>query len=312
MLKQSALRRIMVSSIALIIVTILYFFPDTSLNSIKKTTTYIDLNKTPIFLLNKDDYVIRTTLATKNTDSLSLAKELIEALTIGSEKSEYIPKNFQPIIPKNTRILSIDLNNNLLKINFSKEFLNVTKDNEEKLIEALIYTLTDIPDIKEIMIFIEDTKLNELPQSKINLPNTLTRDFGINKIYDITSIKNLTKTTIYFIGKEDDLTYYIPVTKIDNNENNKVKIIIDELKSSPIYETNLMSYLASSVELLNYEELENQISLSFNNAIFDDLEEKNILEEVKYSIALSLKDNYDIEDVIFKVDNEIITTFKEN
>ena len=73
-----------------------------------------------------------------------------------------------------------------------------------------------------------------------------------------------------------------------------------------------MSYLASSVELLNYEELENQISLSFNNAIFDDLEEKNILEEVKYSIALSLKDNYDIEDVIFKVDNEIITTFKEN
>ena len=185
MLKQSALRRIMVSTIALIIVAILYFFPDTNLKSIKKTTTYIDLNKTPIYLLNKDDYVIRTTLATKNTDTLSLAKELIEALTIGSEKSEYIPKNFQPIIPKNTRILSIDLNNNLLKINFSKEFLNVSKDNEEKLIEALIYTLTDIPEIKEIMIFIEDTKLNELPQSKINLPNTLNRNFGINKIYDI-------------------------------------------------------------------------------------------------------------------------------
>lgn len=312
MLKQSALRRIMVSTIALIIVAILYFFPNTSLKSIEKTTTYIDLNKTPIYLLNKDDYVIRTTLATKNTDSISLAKELIEALTIGSEKSEYIPKNFQPIIPKNTRILSIDLNDNLLKINFSKEFLNVSKDNEEKLIEALIYTLTDIPDIKEIMIFIEDTKLNMLPQSKINLPNTLNRDFGINKIYDITSIKDLTKTTIYFIGKEDELTYYIPVTKIDNNNNNKIKIIIDELKSSPTYETNLMSYLASSVELLNYEELENQISLSFNKAIFDDLDEKNILEEVKYSIALSLKDNYDIEDVIFKVDNEIITTFKEN
>ena len=45
--------------------------------------------------------------------------------------------------------------------------------------------------------------------------------------------------------------------------------------------------------------------------IFDDFDEKNILEEVKYSISLSLQDTLNIEEVIFKVDDEIIETFKE-
>ena len=311
MLKRSALRRIIVSTLALIIVTILYFFPDNK-NQITKTTTYLDIDKTPIYLLNKDNYVVRTTIPTSSKDSLSKVKELINSLTIESDKSDYIPSHFKALIPKNTKLLTCSLEDGLLKLNFSKELLNVSKDDEEKLIESLVYTLTEIPEIKEIMLFIEGSKLDYLPQSKLTLPNTLNRNFGINKVYDISNIKDSTKTTIYYIGKENNLTYYIPITKIDNNQNNKIEIIIEELKSSPIYETNLMSFLASSVELLNYEELENQISLSFNNAILADLENKDILEEVKYSIALSLKDTLNVEDVIFKVNDKIIATFKNS
>jgi len=312
MLKKSALRRITTSTIALIIVGILCFFPkNETLNKIPINTNYVDIIKSPIYLINKNNYVVRTTIASSTTNNEDKIKELIKALTIDN-MNESIPNNFRQIIPKNTRLIDLSLESGLLKINFSKELLNISKNDEEKLIEALIYTLTEIPDVKEIMIFIENQKLEYLPQSKTKLPNTLNRDFGINKVYDITNIKNLTKTTIYYIGKEQNLTYYIPVTKIDNNENNKVEIIIEELKSSPIYETNLRSYLASSVELLNYETLENQINLSFNNKIFDDFNEKNILEEVKYSISLSLQDTLNIKEVIFKVDDEVITSVKEN
>lgn len=312
MLKKSAIRRIMVSTVALLIVSILYFFPsnEEAIN-ISKTVDYIDAKLSPVYLLNKDNYVVRTSITTENTDTLKLAKELISSLTIGSVKQDYIPKNLEPIIPKNTKVLEISLKDGLLKVNFSKEFLNVDKDMEEKLIESLVYTLTEIDGIDELMIFIESELLEVLPQSKISINNPLTKEFGINKVYNITNIKNLTKTTIYYIGKEEDLVYYIPITKINNNNENKVEIIINELKSSPIYETNLISYLASSAELLNYEALENQIYLSFNNEIFDDLEEKKILEEVKYSISLSLRDTLNVKEVIFKVDDQVIETFKE-
>ena len=313
MLKKSALRRIMVSTLALIIVSILYFFPqENELSPIKQEVEYISVDATPIYLINPDNYVVRTNIATTSTDPLSLAKELITSLTIGSQKKEYISSHFTQIIPENTKILDISLDEGLLKVDFSKELLNISKDNEEKLIEPLIYTLTEIKEIEKIMIFVEGTKLETLPKSNIKLPNTLDRNYGINKVYDITSLKDLTKTTIYYIGKFEDLVYYVPVTKIDNNHNDKIEIIIDELKSSPIYETNLMSYLASSVELESYEELENQIILSFNNAIFDDFNDQNILEEVKYSISLSIGDTLHVDEIIFKVNDEIIETFKEN
>lgn len=305
MLKKSALRRIMVSTLALIIVTIIYLFPNTKKeNSIPTNISYAIPNETPIYLLNEDKYVVRTSVTINSKDTLDKIKELISALTIDSDTET--PKNLEKIIPKNTRILNISLENKLLKVSFSKEFLNISKGNEEKLIESLIYTLTEDPNISGIMIFIEEEKLEELPQSKIKLPNVLDRTFGINKVYDITSIKDLEKTTVYYIGKNEDLTYFVPVTKIDNNKNNKVEVIIEELKSAPIHETNLMSYLASNVELLSYEALENQIYLSFNNAILSGLNTNTIMEEVRYSIALSLRDTLDVEEVIFKVNDEII------
>ena len=312
MLKKSALRRIMVSTLALIIVTVLYFFPtDDNNNQIAQKVEYVSVDNTPIYLMNPDNYVVRTSIATKEKEPLALVKEMIDALTIGNEKQDYIPKHFSSIIPENTKLLDVSLEDGLLKIDFSKEFLNTTKEMEEIMIEAIVYTLTEIDEIDKLMIFVEGTKLEVLPQSNIKLPNTLDRSYGINKVYDITSLKDLTKTTIYYIGEFNNLIYYVPVTKIENdNGNNKIEIIIDELKSSPIYDTNLMSYLASSVKLESYEELENQVILSFNNEIFDDFKEQNILEEVKYSISLSIEDTLNVEEVIFKVDNKVIETFK--
>ena len=312
MLKKSALRRIMVSTLALIIVTVLYFFPTDEYSSpIVQNVEYVSVDDAPIYLVNPDHYVVRTNIAINEKDTISLVKEMIDALTIGSEKQDYIPEHFSSVIPENTKLLDVSLEDGLLKIDFSKEFLNTTKDMEEMTIEAIVYTLTEIDGVDRIMIFVEGTKLEVLPQSNIKLPNTLDRSYGINKVYDITNLKDLTKTTVYYIGEFNDLIYYVPVTKVENDKgDNKIEIIIDELKSSPIYETNLMSYLASSVELESYEELENQIILSFNNAIFDDFNDKNILEEVKYSISLSIQDTLNVREVIFKVDDKVIETFQ--
>ena len=314
MLKKSALRRIMVSSIALIIVSVLYFFSnEKELAKIRQDVEYVSVHEAPIYLINPEEYVVRTNIATTSEDTLTLVKEMIDALTEGSAKEEYISEHFSTVIPKGTTVIDLSLENGLLKIDFSKDILNVSKDREEKLIESLVYTLTEIEGIDEIMIFVEGEKLDVLPQSNIKLPNTLDRSYGINKVYDITNLKDLTKTTVYYIGEFNDLVYYVPVTRLENDTGkDKIEIIIDELKSSPIYETNLMSYLASSVELESYEELENQVTLSFNNAIFDDFNEQNILEEVKYSISLSIQDTLNVEEVIFKVDDEVIETFTES
>ena len=141
------------------------------------------------------------------------------------------------------------------------------------------------------------------------LPSVLDRSYGINKDYDINSLYGLTKTTIYYTSKQDDLTYYVPVTKITNDETEKVTIIVNELKSSLLYQSNLSSYLSSKAELKKFEKIEDVMTLTFNDKIFDSIYDQNILEEVSYTIGMSVLENYDVSKVSFYVDDKEILVF---
>ena len=174
------------------------------------------------------------------------------------------------------------------------------------MIEAITYTLTSIDGIDKITIQVEGKNLEELPNSKKNLPTVLDKNYGINKEYDLTSTMNIDSYTLYYVSNYNDNIYYVPVTKyINNNNQDKVKVIIDELSTSPIYQTNLMSYLNSNTSLIDYDYNEGVMKLNFNNAILNDNSNK-ILEEVIYSISLSLDSIYNVREVDFIVDNKEI------
>lgn len=305
MLKNNALRRIIIATLALLIFFIIYLFPsslDDSINNI----SYIDSVKSPIYLVDKNNYVSRINILKKGENVLDNIKNVINSLTIDSDNSIYLPNGFSAVIPKNTKLKDITLSNKVLKLNFSQEFLNIETDKQVQMLEALIFSLLEFDEVDSILIFIEEEQLTKLKNGML-LPNLLDKNFGINKNYDISSLKNISKTTTYYTASFDDLIYYVPVTNLTNDNSDKVQIIIKNLKSSPIYQTNLTSYLASSVNLQNYEILENTINLNFDNNLIANVNNSSILEEVKYSIYLSLRDTYNIKSVIFEVPNQPIS-----
>ena len=309
MIKRIYIKKIIVSSVALFAFFLIYFIPNNKETiNIKQEVEYvsIDIKTSPIYLLDQNNYLAKTEIAINKEKIEDIAKYLITALTIGESLEDKIPSGFKAVLPSDTKILDISYTDNLLKINFSKDLLDTSKDMEEKIIESLIYTLTNINDVDKIMILIEGKILTKLPQNNIILPSTLDRNYGINKQYNITNNKNITKTTIYYVNKYNDYEYYVPVTKIDNDPRDKIEIIIDELSSRNLYKTNLMSYLNSNTKVLSVTETDEQLVIEFNDYIFNDIDTKDILEEVIYTICLSIEDNYSVKEVIFKVENEEI------
>ncbi len=306
MLKKKALKKIFISISCLIILLILYLFPDKD-DTINTNIKDSNKNTNIIYLIDSNNYIARvsTILSSKNT--IDQVKEIINILTIDSNK--YIREGFTKVIPKNTKLLNCSLDNNLLKLNFSKEFLNVSLKNEEKLIESIVYSMTSLDNIKYISIFVEGKILNELPNSKRKLNTILDRTIGINKEFNIDNIYNTTKTTVYYMSKYKDYYYYVPITKITNDNISKIEIIIKELTSSKILNTNLISYLNSKTELLSYNETDKSLLLNFNDSILEDLNTNNILENVTYAINLSIKDNYNIDEVLYYVNDKIVSTF---
>ena len=67
-----------------------------------------------------------------------------------------------------------------------------------------------------------------------------------------------------------------------------------------------MSFLNSNTRLLAVENSSDVLTLMFNQYIFDEIDSKTLLEEVIYTISLSIADNYDVKEVLFMCDNEQI------
>lgn len=309
MLKKIYIKKLMVCSVAIFTLLLIYIVPD-SKNELqtKQELNYVnkDVQTSDIYLLDSNNYLANTKIITKSTKTDKLAYELLEALTVDSSKQDSIPSGFKAIIPSGTQILSLKYDNKVIKVDFSNELMNTSLENEERIIEAITYTLTSINEVDFVIIYMDGKILTKLPQSKITLPSTLDRSFGINKEYNVKSPNNISKTTIYYISKFNDTEYYVPVTKVNNDERTKIEIIVDELSSSNIYKTNLMSYLNNNTKVLSVNELNDELVINFNSAIFSDINSKEILEEVIYTISMSINDNYNVNTVVFNVENEEI------
>ena len=307
MLKNIYTKKLIVCFVALFAILLIYVIPDKS-NEINEEISYVDkdIQTSTIFLLDSNNYLASTKIVTKSKDLESKAKELMKALIIDSDKQDSIPSGFKAVIPSNTELRSLTFNDGVIKVDFTSELMNTSIENEEKIIEAIVYTLTSIDEVKYVIIYMDGNILTKLPQSKITLPSTLDRSFGINKEYNINSTKDINKTTIYYVSEFNDKEYYVPVTKVNNDSRSKIEIIIDELSSSNVYKTNLMSYLNNNTKVLSVNELEDELVVNFNSAIFNDINTKEILEEVIYTISMSVSDNYDVDTVIFNVEDEEI------
>jgi spore germination protein gerM len=312
MLRRMLYKKIMVATSILLVILMLYLIPSNKGElEIEQRLEYVYPNEVDtIYLLDNYDKISRTMISVNKQNEISKAIDLLDGLTINGKKQDKLPNGFRGLLPVGTRVLDISLHNKILKIDFSKEFNNIKMEYEEKLIESLVYTLTDIDGVDKIEIFIEGVKLKELPNSKKLLPEYLDKGYGINKEYELTNLNDIDSYTIYYVMNYNDEVYYTPITKYINNQGqDKVKIIIDELATNLTYESNLMSYLDSNIKLLDYEIVDKTIKLDFNEAILSNITSSKILEEVKYTIGLSLCDELEIEKVIFLVNNKEISTF---
>lgn len=310
MLKRKMIRKIIIASSALFALLLIYLIPnekEKGLN-IDQELEYVDSNVVTgnIFLMDDYNYIAKTEIVVNSKTIEDKVKELVEILIKGGAGENKIPNGFKSIISSETKILSVKYEDKLVKINFSKDLLDINKELEEKMIEAIIYTITSIDEVEKVIIYVEGDILSKLPQTGINLPSTLDRNFGINKTFDFTNTHDINQVTIYYMNKHNGNNYYVPVTKYLNDTRDKIKIIIDELSTTNAYNTNLLSYLNSNTELLAIEQKNDILELTFNSYIFSDISSNSLLEEVMYTICLSIKDNYDVNEVVIKNEGEQI------
>ena len=313
MIRKKALRKIFITTMSLFIIMTIYLIPLTekTLETNLEFEYITDLANSSIYLLDENNYLVKTKVLLDEELLEDNIKNIISNLTVSSNSK--FPDKLNAIIPKNTKLNNITIEDDLVTLDFSKELLNINEELSTKLIESIVYSITELDSITKVNIMVESTPLETYPNSNKKIIMPLTRDIGINNEYTYNTLDNITKVVIYYGEDINNDIYYVPVTKYLNNNDNKDKIdiIVEELTTSYIYEDNLRSILNENVELIDKEIIdEDLLILNFNSALFDN--NSTIKEEVLYTLSYSVFSNYDVNTISFKVDNKDIETVKRS
>lgn len=295
MLKKKAIRKILITTFVFFVVLSIYMIPSRKKNTDKSIYHYLDTKDVSVYLLNDYNQLTKVDFKVNDSKIEEVIKSIINKLTISKDAT--IPESFMQIIPKDVYLNDIFFDENIVGLDFSENFLNIKEDDIEKVVEAISFSLLELDQINGVSLYVNGENISKYYSI---IPSIITKEYGINKRVELKNLKDISKVVIYYVDNVDDSNYYVPITKYVNDNRDKIKIIIDELSSNYVYESNLISLLDKNIKLLNYEITNDSIILDFNNSIF--MEQDSILEEVIYSVFA----NYDVNEIVFKANGEEI------
>lgn len=256
--------------------------------------------KTELYLIDKSGYVVPQTLELPKSEAV--AKQALDYLVNNGPVTDKLPNGFRAVIPADTSI-SVNITEGVAVADFSPEFKNYQKEDELKILQAITWTLTQFDSVDKIQLRINGEDINEMPVNGTPIDDNISRASGINiDASDVVDISNSKALTVYYIGGNEEYSYYVPVTRrVSEKESDNVTAAIQELTKGPAG-SNLQTSFMSDVALLDQPKVaDGKVVLNFNENILGSFKEKKVSQDVLDALVLSLTEQKGIESVEVQV-----------
>lgn len=272
------------------------------------------------FELTEDDNLRETVLYFRDKQGLlvpvmrkipweeGIAKLAVKNMVDSPELRESISSTgLSPIIPAGTEVrgMAIDQETGLCKVDFSREVLNCTsKDEEEDMINGIVYTLTEFPTIDEVQFLVEGEAVSTLTHG------TDTSSAFERKNINIAGdpIEEGSKVVVYYKGEnfEEDFEYYVPVTIPTLAPVPNMYTALELLFDGPPSELGLSSDIPRGVSFHGVD-VSNEtayVDISFDYDLSEDA--GVVLNSMVRNIGLTLSQFGEIAEVELLVDGETL------
>lgn len=254
-----------------------------------------------LYLLDKDGYVVPQSVELPQSNSA--AKQVLEYLVEDGPVTDILPSGFKAVLPAGTE-LTIDVQKETAVVDFSSEVKDYRAEDEQKILQAITWTLTQFDTIKNVKIKIDGYDQTSMPVANTPIGSGLSRTDGIN--FDKGSSIDITNTkavTLYFLSQNaEGNTYYVPVTRrVENTTEDVVETVVKELVKGPNTYSNLNTEFDPDVELLDEDTNNGTVTLNFNEFILENSAENTIANSVLESLVLSLTEQSGVNSVSIKV-----------
>ncbi|WP_323125840.1 GerMN domain-containing protein [Gracilibacillus oryzae] len=260
-----------------------------------------------LYLLDENGLVVPHEVELPTPASKEVAKQVLEYLVKDGPVTGMLPTGFQAVLPAGTEIVDLNLEpSGTLVVDVSAEFKTYQPEQEQQILEAMTYTLTQFENVDRIKLWIDGVEQNEMPVNGTPVSQGYSRENGINVHQsDAVDLMESEATTLYFpMQSEDESIYYVPITQHIEKGASEYESIVQALLNGPSLELPLENYINTGSQLAQAPVIQDGIlSLTFNENILTNSEKSMIADEVMRSLVMTLTEQEGIEAVNVSVEN---------
>lgn len=291
-------KRSLISKTLIFTFLVTFLFTIIGCNTAEKETEKITLKL--YFLQEQDSKLVseerQVKVPEEKDKNIALAEIAIKELLKGPEN-----KNLKRILPENTKLLDIKVEDNLVKANFSRHINDLPDIETKKLaVMSIVKTLTQLPGIEKVSIMSEGKDL----LSADDQPYGPLARTDLDKIEEDSKPKSKTlDITVYF--SDDEAMYLVPETRKIKLEDKLIEeAIIEELIKGP-EEKEHFETIPEGTKLLSIKTEDKTAYVDLSKEFKENHPGGSTGEIMTiYSIVNSLTELDNIEKVIFSIEGQ--------
>ncbi|WP_213818920.1 GerMN domain-containing protein [Garciella nitratireducens] len=233
----------------------------------------------------------------------SIAKSALLALVDNAENRKDLKAlGLQPVLPANTQIELAIKEDGLIRVNFSKEILNVeSKVEEQNMVKAIVYSLTEFENIDKVQLLV-DNKIRETLTYGTEIREPITRG-NINSMNNTIEGEQAKLTLYMYNHPTDQYTYFVPITKNIPASAKNVETAIQELIETKGEIADLELDIPEGTKLYGVDVESGIAYVHFSEHLLQ-ITDKGKLSNLTKAIGLTLKEFGGIDGVNLVIDGE--------
>lgn len=232
-----------------------------------------------------------------------IAKATVKNLVVGSEVEKRIAgSGLHGVLPEGTEVLGMAIKDGLCRVDFSKNILNTASvEQEENMISALTYTLTEFPTISKVQVLVEGQALS-----------SLAKGFAIDTAFERKNINLVGEEaaasyTVYYKAPDTEVAgHYVPVTFSAEKVENPAAAVVEKLFNGPPKDSVLSNKIPYGVNLKGVKIVGDTATLDLGVGAVNLTEQE--YKDMSKIVVLCLQQFEEIANVDYKIDG---LTFEE-
>lgn len=225
-----------------------------------------------------------------------IAKATLRSMVVGSDTEQRIAQSgLSGVLPEGTEIRGMAIKDGICRVDFSKNILNTaTYEQEENMISAITYTLTEFPTIDKVSLLVDGQALSTLSNGY-----EISAGFERENINLYGSVGGVNYTVYYQAPDTEVLGHYVPITFSAAKVGNPAVAVVEKLFAGPPTDTTLSNNIPVGINLRD-------VKLVGDTAVVNLGVEAVNLSEEDYkdmrSIVVLCLEQFEISDVEFNIE----------